>query len=235
MKTQAIIPTGGAGSRFGSEVPKSLVPLCGKPVCVHAWEIFGQSPVIDSVVVVVPEERIAECERIIEQFGLKKIAAVIAGGPTRRESVSNGLAVLDHDTKIVVVHDGVRPLVSSSLIEAAVTACAKEGAVITAVPVKPTIKKVDPKSFYVEETLDRKALWEIQTPQVFRKHILADAHQKNEEDDPTDDSVMVERLGVRVKIIQGDYRNIKITTQEDLLAAESFLKGPSTTNKAVHS
>jgi 2-C-methyl-D-erythritol 4-phosphate cytidylyltransferase len=234
MKTQAIIPTAGMGTRFKTDLPKPLVDLCGKPLIVYALETFEKSRAIDSVILVGQKERLPELKGIVEQYGFKKVTQVVAGGKTRRESVSCGLDVLDHDTDIVLVHDGVRPLVSLKVIEGAVALCEKRGAVVVAVPVKPTIKRVNKKDHFVEETLDREELWEIQTPQVFKKDILLKAHQQNKDSNPTDDALMVERLGVRVKIFPGDYKNIKITTMEDLVIAETFLKYQKFTNEALH-
>ena len=223
MKTQAIIPTAGMGARFQTDLPKPLVELCGKPLCVYALEIFEKSPVIDSVILVGQKEKLSQLQDIVDQYGLKKIVQVVAGGETRRESVANGLFVIDDDTDVVVIHDGVRPLVSLKVIEGAVALCDQWGAVVAAVPVKSTIKKVNKDSRLVEATLDRDKLWEIQTPQVFKKELLLKAHQQNKVSNPTDDAVMVEQLGIKVKVSPGDYKNIKITTQEDLAIAQTFL------------
>jgi len=223
MKTQAIIPTAGIGTRLKTDCPKPLVELCGKPICVHTLEVFEKSPSVDSVIFVGQKESLPQLEGFIDQYGLKKVCQVIAGGETRRDSVSIGLNALDNDTDIVLVHDGVRPLVSLKMIENAVALCGKWEACVAAVPIKPTIKKVNKKSLFVEETLDRQELWEVQTPQVFKKDILLKAHKQNRNSNSTDDAVLVEQLGIKVKVFPGDYRNIKITTQEDLLIAEAFL------------
>ena len=202
-----------------------MVELFGKPICAHTIEAFERCPAIDSVIVVGHHGQLDRLREIVERYRFQKVIQIVAGGEKRHESVANGIKVLDGDTRIVVVHDGARPLVSRTLIEEAVKLCATWDAVVAAVPVKQTVKKVNGRSLCVEQTLDREGLWEAQTPQVFKKDILVKAHAKNTKDNPTDDAVMVERLGVEVKIIEGDYRNIKITTQEDLVIAESFLKG----------
>ena len=233
MKTQAIIPTAGIGVRFQTDLPKPLIELCGKPLCVYALAIFEKSPVIDSVILVGQKERLSQLKDIVSQYGLKKVVQVIAGGETRRESVANGLDAIDDDTDVVLIHDGVRPLISLKVIEGAVALCDQWDAVVAAVPVKPTIKKVNKESLFVEETLDREELWEIQTPQVFKKDILFKAHQQNKERDPTDDAVMVEQLGVKVKVSPGDYKNVKITTLEDLAIAETFLKSQRSSSEAT--
>ncbi|MCK4881837.1 MAG: 2-C-methyl-D-erythritol 4-phosphate cytidylyltransferase [Candidatus Omnitrophica bacterium] len=224
MKIQAIIPTAGIGARLKTGLPKPLVELCGKPLCAHTLEAFERSPVIDSIVLVGHADQLFELGNIVKQYQLKKVTKIVAGGETRCESVSKGLAVLDADADIVVVHDGARPLVSLETISDAVALCREAEAVVVAVPVKSTIKRVNQKDLSVEETLDREGLWEIQTPQVFKKDILIKAHAQKQEGVPTDDAMMVEQLGVRVKVFSGDYRNIKITTQEDLTVAEAFCR-----------
>jgi 2-C-methyl-D-erythritol 4-phosphate cytidylyltransferase len=225
VKAQAIIATAGTGTRLNADVPKPMVDLLGKPICAHTIEAFERCPQIDSIIVVGHSKQLDRLQEIVERYRFQKVVKIVAGGEKRHESVANGIAALDRDTQIVVVHDGARPLVSRRLIEEAVKLCGTWDAVVAAVPVKQTVKQVDSRSLCVERTLDRSGLWEAQTPQVFKKSILEKAHAGNTQDNPTDDAVMVERLGVKVKIIEGDYRNIKITTREDLIVAEGFLKG----------
>jgi 2-C-methyl-D-erythritol 4-phosphate cytidylyltransferase len=224
VKVQVIIPTAGIGVRLKTSRPKPFVEIHGKPLCVHALEVFEQSPVVDSMIIVGHADNFFEFERIVKKYRLTKVAKIVPGGETRCTSVSNGLAMLDDDTDVVIVHDGARPLVCAQTVEDAVKLMKDHEAVVTAVPVKSTIKRVDPNGRWIEATLDREKLWEAQTPQVFRKKILLRAHAQNKDRNPTDDAVMVERLGVKVKVLAGDYRNIKITTQEDLTVAEAFFK-----------
>jgi len=233
MKTQAIIPIAGTGTRFNTDHSKPLVELSGKPICVYALETFEKSSLIDSVILVGQKGRLPELEGIVEKYGLKKVVQVIAGGETRQQSVFNGLAAIDNDIDLVLVHDGVRPLVSLKVIEDAVVLCRKWDAVVTAVPVKSTIKKIHKKDLLVEETLNREELWEVQTPQVFKKSVLLEAHQKNRSSNPTDDAMMVEQLGIKVRVSPGDYKNIKITTQEDLAIAETFLQSKGFSNEVL--
>jgi len=224
VKVQAIIPTAGTGTRLGADLPKPLIELNGKPLCVRTLEAFERSPVVESVILVGQPERLSDLKNLVDRHDLKKVRRIVAGGKTRRESVGNGLDALDGDTEIVMVHDGARPLVSEQIINDAAELCRDWEAVIVAVPVKSTIKKVNGKDLFVEETPDRRELWETQTPQVFKKNILLKAHAQNKGGEPTDDAAMVEQLGVRVKILPGDYRNIKITTREDLTIAEAFMR-----------
>lgn len=224
MKIQAIIPTAGLGKRFQAKLPKALVLLQGKPIIIHTLKVFEKSSLIDGIVLVVPSGYLPVFRKIIDQHQFRKVRKVIAGGKTRGESVGNGLRVTDEDTDIVVVHDGVRPLLTQDTLRKAIKLCKRFGAVVTAVPVKSTIKRVHKKTRVVQETLKRDELWEIQTPQIFKKKILLKAYNTVKSFNPTDDSMLVEQLGVKVKVLEGDYRNIKITTPEDLKIAQMFLK-----------
>jgi 2-C-methyl-D-erythritol 4-phosphate cytidylyltransferase len=224
VKTQAIIPTAGAGKRLSGPVSKPLLLLNGKPLFIYALEAIEQSSLIDSMVVVAQKDLCGEFEEIIKQSRLHKVTRIIAGGQTRCESVYNGLKIVDEDSDMILIHDGARPLITTEIVDEAITLCQAYEAVVVAVAVKPTIKKVDQQELIVEETLNREELWEIQTPQVFKRNILLKAYQQRRENNPTDDAVLVEQLGVRVKVLQGDYKNIKVTTKEDLTVAEAFLR-----------
>ncbi|HBR14900.1 MAG TPA: 2-C-methyl-D-erythritol 4-phosphate cytidylyltransferase [Candidatus Omnitrophica bacterium] len=224
LKTQAIMPAAGLGTRLQAAVPKPFVLLDGEPIFIHTLKVLAECPGIESIVVVAPPDHLSRFEETIQRCHFQKTVKVVGGGATRTESVFNGLAAVDADTEMVVIHDGARPLIKLSVIEEAVKLCRESGAVVVAVPVKPTIKKVHPASLLVEETLNREELWEAQTPQVFKKEILMKAYEEHGEDPATDDAGLVERLGREVKILRGDYDNIKITTQEDLLIAEVLLK-----------
>jgi len=224
MKTQAIIPTAGLGLRFRMQESKPLVLLKEKPIFVHTLEAFENCDCVQSVILVVHKEQLGEFEKVVLKYRLSKVAKIVAGGKTRCESVSNAINILDKDTDIVLVHDGVRPVVSKKIIEDSINSCVSNDAVVVAVPVKPTIKKVDAKELVVKSTLNRDELWEIQTPQVFKKSILIDAYQKRSDDLASDDASLVEALGVTVGVVQGDYRNIKITTDEDLYYAQMLIE-----------
>lgn len=223
MKTQAIIPAAGIGERFRSSTAKVLVSLNGRPLIVHTCEVFQKCPLVDSVILVVSPDIEGPVKKLIADYGLTKVKRIVHGGKTRSISVFNGLKQLDEDTKLVVIHDGARPLVSQALVEESIKSCYDEAAVIAAVAVKPTIKRVNPEDHYVETTLNRRMLWEVQTPQVFRKDVILRAHTEILDTEATDDAFLVEQLGEKVKVVQGDYRNIKITTSEDILIAEAFL------------
>ena len=220
---QAIIPAAGKGTRLKSSTPKPLVLLNGKPLLIYALNIFQKHPLIDSVVLVAPKPLISKFGKLLKKYRLTKVKAVVAGGKTRAESVLNGLNQLDADTEIVVVHDAARPFIAPQIITQAINACRREAAVIVAVPLKPTIKKVNAAG-YVQATLNRRELWDVQTPQIFKKEILQRAYRTVGDLNVTDEAALVERLGEKVKVVKGEYRNIKITTAEDLLMAQLLLK-----------
>jgi len=224
MKTQVIIPAAGSGTRLGASIPKALVLLKKKPLMVYALEVFERLEFIHSVILVVPGRDQKRFRKVVDRYRLKKVKRIVAGGATRSASVSNGLKVLDANTDVVVIHDAARPFLVPKTLKDSVLLMKNQKAAIIAVPVKPTIKQVNTKTGTVIRTLDRNELWEAQTPQVFRKAILVKAHQKAGKTGATDDAMLVERMGVRVKVVPGDYRNIKITTKEDVALAESFLK-----------
>lgn len=223
MKTQAILAIAGFGTRLKASEPKALLSICNKPIFVYSLEVFENSDLIDSVVIVTQEGFIDQFKDIIKKYGIKKVKKIVAGGDTRFESVNNGLQNIDEGTDIVVVHDGARPMITVGIVDRSIELTKEHGAVIVAVEVKPTIKRVS-DDLFVEETLNRNELWEVQTPQVFKKDILIKAHAQKITDAPTDDASLVEQIGVRVKILKGDYRNIKVTTKEDIIIAEAFLK-----------
>lgn len=223
MKTQAIIPTAGLGTRLKASAPKPLVLINDKPIFVHTLEVFEQCDHIDNVILVVCEDLLSEIEKEVQQYKLNKVSRIVAGGQTRSESVYNGLNVTDKDTDIVLIHDGARPLITKELIQKAINLCEHEEAVVLGIPVAPTIKRVNDEDLSVKETLDRKDLWEIQTPQVFKRELLIQGYKEAQGNHFTDDAALVEQLGIKIKILQGDHKNIKITTQEDLVIAEAFL------------
>jgi len=224
FKTQAIVAAAGSGTRLDASGSKMLLEINGKPLIVYSLETLSRSGLIDSVIVVASEELIKVMQTLIKSYGLVKVKRTVAGGPTRVQSVANGLKTLDADTDLVLIHDGARPLVADEIIERAVTACYSEPAVIVGVPVKPTIKRINPQDKYVEATFDRRLLWEVQTPQVFQKAVILKAHRENNDLQATDDAYLVEMIGERVKVVEGSYSNIKVTTKEDIDIACGLLK-----------
>jgi 2-C-methyl-D-erythritol 4-phosphate cytidylyltransferase len=226
MKTVAIIPAGGSGKRMQERLSKPYLSVDGKPILVHTLSVFQRSPDIDEIVLVVLEEDIQLVRQmIVKSQGISKVRHVVAGGKQRQDSVRNGLAVVDDQADIVLIHDAVRPFISESLIRLTVREAEIHGAVTVGMPVKDTIKRVDTGGWIVE-TLNRQVLWMTQTPQAFRRSVIQEAYRRADEDQfyGTDDASLVERMGCRVKMIAASYANIKITTPEDLLMAEFLIK-----------
>jgi 2-C-methyl-D-erythritol 4-phosphate cytidylyltransferase len=221
MYTSVIIPAAGVGERMGSAIGKQFLSLNGRPIIVHTIAQFQQSPVIDEIIVVTREDSFAMLEKIIADFTLTKVRPLVKGGARRQDSVAHGLSAVDDRCDIVLVHDAVRPFIALSTIAQAVDAAKYFGAAIVAVRAKDTIKQSGTDG-RVERTLDRSFLWNVQTPQAFQRSILRDAYALAAADQfsATDDSSLVERLGVAPVIVEGSYDNIKITTPEDLLVGE---------------
>ena len=223
MRVTALIVAAGIGSRMGGPVNKHLLLLAGRPVLAHTLAAFQTCPVIDDIVLVAGQDRLDVYQALADQYGISKLRRIVAGGETRQESSANGLAALGA-ADIVCVHDGARPLVTQRVIVESVEQAIVHGAAIVAVPAKDTIK-VSGETGFVQETLPRERLWQVQTPQVFRTELLRQAQAAARGVFVgTDDSVLVERLGLPVKIVQGDYSNIKITTVDDLVVAEYLLQ-----------
>jgi len=223
MKIQAIIPSAGLGERLGACCGKPFVELKNKPLIVHTLEVFERCSLIDKVILVGNPDRLSDLEKLVSEYELSKVRAVVAGGAARKDSVNHAIQAVDEDTDIVVIHDGARPFVTAQLIERLLDACDQQTSVVAAVPVKPTIKRVDSQTQEVIETLKRSELWDIQTPQVFARDVIVRAYQQGADLDVTDDASLVEHLGFKVKVVEGDQQNIKITTPQDLVLAEQLL------------
>lgn len=227
FKSFALIPAAGMGKRMGASINKQYLQLNDMPIVARTISVFERSPLIDAIYLVIPSDEIPYCrEHVVEAYGFGKVAAIIPGGKERQNSVMNGLRAMRDvagDNDVVLIHDGVRPLITGELIAESIgVARAADGALV-AVPCKDTIKTV--RSGLVVDTPPRETLWQAQTPQAFRFGTIFNAHQSAETAGfiGTDDASLIERAGGEVRIILGDYRNIKITTPEDLLLAEAFL------------
>ncbi|WP_268905966.1 2-C-methyl-D-erythritol 4-phosphate cytidylyltransferase [Dictyobacter formicarum] len=224
-KSAVIIVAAGASRRMGRD--KLWIPLAGRVTLARTIDAFQSSSAIDRIVLVVSAERLAATQELCKQEAWSKICAVIPGGARRQDSVCQGLdtlATLQPACRWVMIHDGARPFVTASIIEAGLVSAQEHQAAIAAVPVKDTIKQV--RDGKILDTPDRALLWTIQTPQVFSFPLIHQAHHSPlANDDATDDALLLERLGHHVAIFPGSYTNIKITTQEDLLFAEACIKG----------
>jgi 2-C-methyl-D-erythritol 4-phosphate cytidylyltransferase len=227
FKSIALIPAAGMGKRMGASINKQYLQLAGMPIVARTIAVFEQSPLIDAIYLVIPPDEIAYCrEHVVEAYGFKKLVAIVPGGSERQSSVLNGLiAMRTHVSAddIVLIHDGVRPLVTENMLRESITTARLHDGAVAAVPVKDTIKMV--KDNIISDTPRREILWQAQTPQAFRFGTIYTAHQSAMADSfsATDDAALIERTGGEVHIIMGDYRNIKITTPEDLILAETFL------------
>jgi 2-C-methyl-D-erythritol 4-phosphate cytidylyltransferase len=227
FKSIALIPAAGMGKRMGATINKQYLQLKGLPIVARTIAVFETSPLIESIYLVIPEDEIPYCRKhVVEACGFKKISAIVPGGKERQNSVMNALKAMRErvsDDDVVLIHDGVRPMVTEKILrESIITARSHDGALV-AVPVKDTIKSVH--DGIVFDTPPRESLWQAQTPQTFRFGKILAAYLSAEADGftGTDDASLIERTGGKVHIIQGDYRNIKITTPEDLILAEAFL------------
>lgn len=209
---------------MGGVLPKQFLRLHGKPILQHTLERFDSIPVIDEMVLVVPASEVRRAERLVASARIRKVSHVVVGGEHRQDSVRHGLLSFDREPTIVLVHDAVRPFVSSEMILEVIRQAQRYGGAVVGVAVKDTIK-VGRDGFCVR-TLDRRMLWAVQTPQGFRYDILMRAHVAAQRRGflGTDDASLVERLRLPVAIVEGSSGNIKITTREDLACAWTLLK-----------
>jgi len=213
-----------------SKITKMLVRLKSKPILIYSLLALSSHAFIKDIIVVVNAKNSKSIIDEIRQYRIGKISQIVEGGKRRQDSVLNGLRALDTGADLVLIHDAVRPFIEKNTISSVIKAAKKSGAAIVGIPVKATIKKVTrnrsqvSRNFVVKKTIDRSNLWEIQTPQVFNKELLLKAYKKSGNIDVTDDAMLIEKLGKKVSVVLGSYNNIKITTPEDLILAEVFLK-----------
>ena len=228
----AVILAAGRGTRMGTQTAKQYLELQGKPILAYALEIFEQSAVVDDILLMTDKEHVEYCKKeICEKYGIKKVSAVAPGGKERYESVWKALCILKEreQTGYVMIHDGARPLVTDEIISRAAQAAVSDEACVVGMPVKDTIKIADAGGF-AESTPDRSRLWQVQTPQAFSYPLVRGAYDRLMADETqqkgiTDDAMVVERLsGTRVRLVEGSYENLKVTTPEDLVLAEALLK-----------
>jgi len=226
-KIFALIPAAGMGKRMGAGKNKQYLALDGMPILAHTLKVFQGAPFVEGIYLITPEPEIPYCTSdVVERYGLSKVRAVVAGGAERQYSVHNGLKAMHEvaDDDLVLIHDGVRPFVSPGLLLQAADVADRFGGALVAVPVKDTVKIV--RDGVVTATPPREELWLAQTPQAFRYGMIRSAYEAAAADGflGTDDASLFERQGWPLHIVSGDYRNIKITTPEDMVLAEAFLK-----------
>lgn len=226
-KCTAIVLAAGQGKRMQSNVQKQFLQIDGYPVLYYSMKCFQDSPLIDEIILVTGRESLSYCEEeIVKRYGFSKVTSVTEGGKERYDSVYAGLLQCE-GTGYVFIHDGARPFITEDILKRGLEAVKDTGACVVGMPSKDTIKLADQKG-YVKETPDRSCVWTIQTPQIFEYELIRKAHESVRKKDMsgiTDDAMVVEQeTGVKVRLSEGSYQNIKITTPEDLLIAEAFLK-----------
>ncbi|MFY4777136.1 2-C-methyl-D-erythritol 4-phosphate cytidylyltransferase [Metabacillus sp. RGM 3146] len=221
MNYEVVIPAAGQGKRMKAGRNKQFIEFHDKPVIAYTLSVFEKDPTCTGIILVINEIEKDEFLKLIDTYKMTKVRALIQGGSERQHSVYNGLKAVQ--TGIVLVHDGARPFIDHSIIQKLAHAANEDGAATAAVPVKDTIKRVE--NLEVIETVERSSLWAIQTPQAFRLSLILEAHRKAESEQflGTDDASLVERLKHKVTIVEGDYKNIKLTTPEDLLIAKAII------------
>ena len=226
-RNTAIVLAAGQGKRMHSKVQKQFLEIQGYPVLYYSLRCFQESPLIQDIILVTGEESISYCkEEIVQKYGFTKVSAVIPGGKERYDSVYAGLCEC-RDCEYVLIHDGARPFVTEEILKRGLQKVKETGACVIGMPSKDTVKLSDEEG-YVKETPNRKCVWTIQTPQIFSYSLIREAHDSIRQKDMskiTDDAMVVEQeSGVQVRLVEGSYQNIKITTPEDLDVAEVFLK-----------
>ena len=221
----AVIVAAGKGRRMGTEISKQFLPLCGKEILAHTVEKFEKAACIRDIILVTGGDALQDVWQMAQEYGWKKIISVTEGGKERQDSVFLGLQQVPQDTEIVLIHDGVRPFVTEEILERSIAAAKETGGCVAGVPAKDTIKVCDAEGFAIA-TPDRSTLRAVQTPQVFDFDLLRGALQKAASDKAavTDDCSAVERLGMKIRLVAGDERNLKVTTPLDLKIAELLLE-----------
>lgn len=223
----AIIPAAGSGMRLGGQTPKQFLPLAGVPIIFHTLQRFEACPEIDAIAIALPVSEIVEFGNALSQREFQKPVHLVPGGKERSDSILNALeAIAGLSPEIVIVHDAVRPFVTTTQISAVIARAKEIGAAILALPATDTIKEVE--NGLITRTLDRRRIYRAQTPQAFRYALLLKANQTARADFVpsewmTDDSLLVERLSVPVAVVEGAADNLKITTPEDLLLAKKLI------------
>jgi len=222
MKVTAIVPAAGLGLRLNSKVAKPLLNIDSQPILIHTLKTISSHPLINNIILGFNKNDLETVKSLVSTQGIRKIYKIIEGGSTRKQTVKNALSALPFETDLVLIHDGVRPFVEDKVLSSAIDAASKYGAAVAGVPVKSTIKRINLNELEVDATLRRNEVWEIQTPQVFKKDIIIRAYSNIDNIEAPDDAFLVERMGHKVMIVLGSYFNIKITTFEDLVFAESI-------------
>lgn len=229
----AVVVAAGSGTRMqiparrGAASPnKIFLELDGEPLLARTLCAFEDCHFIDEIVLVTRECDLVDCKAVCDDFAITKLKTITVGGKTRQESVGLGLAEVSERASLIAIHDAARCLVSADEIAAAVIAAYESGAAALGVPCKDSLKVVDAEE-YVASTVNRENVWQVQTPQVFRREDIIRVHRRAAQDgiEATDDCALAERYGIRIRMVRGGYANFKITTPEDMLFAQGYLTG----------
>lgn len=227
----AIITAAGKGTRLKSNISKQFLNIYDKPILAHTLSVFEKTPKVDVIYISVPKDYIESCQKdIVDRYSFSKVRGLVVGGSHRQASVFNALSSIPPDSNIVLIHDGVRPLVTPDEIGMTIKRLINDNkkdpevkGVILAAPAKETVKKISGHT--IDSTIPRDTVWHAQTPQTFFYREIIEAHRKAAEEDfiGTDDASLVERMGWKVNVVRGRHENIKITTPIDLFLAELFM------------
>ncbi|MDL1968418.1 MAG: 2-C-methyl-D-erythritol 4-phosphate cytidylyltransferase [Deltaproteobacteria bacterium] len=227
MMISAVIVAAGKGIRMDDNVRKQYLLLDDRPIISRTIEVFDECNIIDEIFLIVPEEDFVFCnENILNQQNFQKKVSLVPGGAKRQDSVYNGLLAIDNitDDSIVVIHDGVRPFIRSEQLTECITCATDHDACIFGIPAYDTLKRVNSSGF-IENTIERSTIWLAQTPQAFKYNLIKRAHENALRTgiNGTDDAMLVEQLGIKVRVVRGSRCNVKITTREDLLLARAMV------------
>jgi len=226
-KTVAIVPAAGAGVRMGGNLAKQYLHLEDRPILAVTLEALQRCSLLDAIVLVVPPEDVPFCQiEIVEKFHILKVEKVVPGGKLRQDSVRMGLESLNGQYDMVLIHDGVRPMVKPDLVEMVIRTAVQHRAAIAALPAKETVKAVN-QTHQVTATYDRAKVWMVQTPQAFYYEDIIRAHREalaKGLTEATDDAFLVEQLGITIRVVPGSEQNIKVTTPHDLAMAKFLMR-----------
>ena len=225
-KCTAIVLAAGRGRRMNSSIQKQFLELQGKPVVYQSLDCFQNSPLIEKIVLVTGKDSLSYCKKeIVDRYHFTKVTEIVPGGKERYDSIYAGLLACEN-TDFVFIHDGARPFITEEILQRGFQGVKKTGACVVGMPSKDTVKIADHRNC-IQETPDRSKIWTIQTPQIFSYTIIRSAYEsirKKDMSNITDDAMVAEQESdVQIQLTEGSYRNIKITTPEDLLIAEAFL------------
>lgn len=230
MRIAALVPAAGMGKRLDAGYNKQYIQLAGIPMVVRSIQVLADNSRIDEIIWIVGADEIELASQLKDEFGLDKVTKIVAGGEERIHSVLNGRRAIAGDADYLLVHDGARPLITEDIIDRVIDQAMVTGSAVVAVPVKDTIKVINPTSKEILETPSRDSLWAAQTPQIVRSDWYDEAMAWLDSQGAidwvtiTDDVMLMELIGRPTAVSMGSYENIKVTTKDDVVFAESILR-----------